>query len=124
MNDKQRFVNYYLDYVKNFASVDSYAMQHGLTQQTAQHRLDIGKEIYRTDNDNNPPAIKRLRRSGRADKTNEELKAQETLQIHKYEQDTIEDVHKGWLYFYNKKGVKPPYVSKYTIGAFNLLQDC
>ena len=41
-----RFLSYYVDYLVKFDTVAQYATHHGLTQQTAKHRIAIGEKLF------------------------------------------------------------------------------
>jgi len=43
---QDRFQAYYIDYLLNHSTVASYAAAHGLTYETAKHRLDTGRKVY------------------------------------------------------------------------------
>jgi hypothetical protein len=42
----KRFQGYYLDYLLRFDSIGSYAAAHGLTYETAKHRIDTGEKAH------------------------------------------------------------------------------
>ena len=44
--ETQRFQAYYLDYLLNYASIGSYAASHGLTYDTAKHRIKTGERVH------------------------------------------------------------------------------
>lgn len=44
--ETQRFQAYYLDYLLNYDSIGSYAASHGLTYDTAKHRIDTGERVH------------------------------------------------------------------------------
>lgn len=41
-----QFVEYYLDWVNNWLTVDAYSEHHGLTESEALQRIRIGKTIH------------------------------------------------------------------------------
>jgi len=43
---QNRFQAYYLDYLLNYQSIGSYAAAHGLTYETAKHRIAIGERVH------------------------------------------------------------------------------
>jgi len=44
--ETQRFQAYYLDYLLNYQSIGSYAASHGLTYETAKHRIKMGERVH------------------------------------------------------------------------------
>jgi hypothetical protein len=44
--ETQRFQAYYIDYLLNYESIGSYAAAHGLTYETAQHRIKTGERVH------------------------------------------------------------------------------
>jgi len=43
---QNRFQAYYLDYLLNYQSIGSYAAAHGLTYETAKHRIATGGRVH------------------------------------------------------------------------------
>jgi hypothetical protein len=41
----KRFQAYYIDYLLNYDSIGSYAASHGLTYETAKHRIKTGERV-------------------------------------------------------------------------------
>ena len=42
----KRFQAYYIDYLLNYDSIGSYAAAHGLTYETAKHRIKTGERAH------------------------------------------------------------------------------
>ena len=55
-----RFLSYYVDYLVKFDTVAQYATHHGLTQQTAKHRLAIGEKLFQRRRQNHQQALNYL----------------------------------------------------------------
>jgi len=43
---QNRFQAYYIDYLLNYDSIGSYAAAHGLTYETAKHRINTGERVH------------------------------------------------------------------------------
>ena len=43
---EERFQAYYIDYLLNYDSIGSYAAAHGLTYETAKHRIKTGERAH------------------------------------------------------------------------------
>mgnify|MGYP000031567523 CR=1 FL=1 len=43
---QDRFQAYYIDYLLNYDSIGSYAAAHGLTYETAKHRIKTGERVH------------------------------------------------------------------------------
>ena len=43
---RQKFVDYYVDYLINYESIGSYAAHYELTYKTAKYRLQLGEQVF------------------------------------------------------------------------------